>query len=154
MGGNGMVISKYVEGVKEPAYYFGEGKSYSQFRYDDLEVSEHTSSEGMVFISCTVENVSSRDGEEVVQLYVTDELASMLRPAQELAGFYRVTLKAGESKQIHFSVRADQFAFLDKDMRWIVEAGDMTVRIGGASSDIRLTGSFCITDTAYIEGMS
>lgn len=152
MCGNGMVISKYVEGVKEPAYYFGEGKSYSQFRYSDLEMSENTSSTGLVFISCTVENVSSRDGEEVVQLYVTDELASMLRPAQELAGFYRVALKAGESKRIHFSVRADQFAFLDKDMKWIVEAGDMTAKIGAASNDIRLTGKFHITDTAYIEG--
>lgn len=61
-------------------------------------------------------------------------------------------VKTGERKKIHFSMRADQFAFLDRKMRWIVEAGTMTVKVGGSSRDIRLTGTFEITDTAYIDG--
>lgn len=152
MDESGMVISKYVEGTKMPLYYFGEGKSYSSFRYSDLEITKDVNVDGTVEVSCTVENVSDIDGEEVVQLYVTDELASMLRPGQELAGFCRTCLKSGERKRLHFSMKADQFAFLDKDMHWLTEAGDMTVKIGSSSKDIRLTGKFRITESAYIDG--
>ena len=76
----------------------------------------------------------------------------MLRPFQELAGFQRIAIKAGEAKTVHFLLRADQFAFLDVDMQWIVEAGQMAVRIGASSEDIRLTGTFEIENTAGIVG--
>lgn len=148
----GMTIAKYVQGTTEPLFCFGYGKSYTEFTYSDLAVTPQTKADGVVEVSCTVTNIGSYNGEEVVQLYVTDELASMLRPSQELAGFYRVSLRAGESKRIHFRMRADQFAFLDKDMQWIVEAGKMTVKVGSSSQDIRLTASFMIMDTMYIEG--
>lgn len=151
-GGNGMVLCKYVEGTKEPLHYFGEGQSYTTFSYSDLQLTKQVESDGSVELSCVVTNTGTCDGEEVAQVYVTDEMACMLRPAQELAGFYRVTLKAGESKRVHFSMRADQFAFLDQKMRWIVEAGSMTVKVGGSSTDAALTGSFEIADTAYIDG--
>lgn len=151
-GGNGMVLCKYAEGEKTPLHYFGEGLSYTEFAYSDLKVQETAASDASVEISCVVENIGGRDGEEVVQVYVTDEMACMLRPAQELAGFCRVKLKAGERKRIHFSMRTDQFAFLDQKMRWIVEAGTMTVKVGSSSKDIRLTGAFEITETSYIDG--
>lgn len=151
-GGNGMVSCKYVEGKKTPLRYFGEGLSYTEFTYSDLRVTEKAGCRDQVEVSCLVTNTGKYDGDEVVQVYVTDEMACMLRPAQELAGFYRVNLKAGESKRIHFSMRTDQFAFLDQEMKWIVEAGKMTVKVGGSSKDLPLTGAFEITETSYIDG--
>lgn len=151
-GGNGMVLCKYVEGKKTPLHYFGEGLSYTEFEYSELEVTEKAGSKDSVEVSCVVANVGKYDGDEVVQIYVTDEMACMLRPTQELAGFYRVNLKAGERKRVHFSMKADQFAFLNKEMRWIVEAGKMTVKVGSSSKAIRLTGEFEITETSIIDG--
>lgn len=148
----GMVIASYAEGSKEPLYCFGFGKSYTTFDYRDLSVTSVVNAKDWVEAACTVTNTGSCFGEEVVQLYVTDEMASMLRPAQELAGFYRVALDAGESKRVHFRMKASQFAFLDETMQWVVEAGDMTVRLGSSSDDIRLTGSFVISDSAVIDG--
>ena len=135
-----------------PLAYFGEGKSYTEFTYSDLSVTEETDSRGKVDVFCTLTNAGKRDGEEVVQLYFTDEVASMIRPAKELAGFCRVFIKAGESKRIHFSMNTDQTAFLDSHMQWIVEAGEITVGVGGSSEEIQLTGKFVITDTAVIDG--
>lgn len=150
--GEGMTIAKYVEGTKEPLYYFGQGYSYTQFAYEDLELDRKTTAEGGVEISCKITNTGDMDGEEVVQLYITDDQAKMIRPAQELAGFYRVKLKRGQTKRVYFKVRADQFAYLDEEMRWLTEAGTMTVKVGASSKDIRLTGEFEITDSKYIDG--
>lgn len=151
-GGNGMVLCKYVEGSKEPLYYFGEGMSYTTFEYSGLQVKKTVSAEESVELSCDITNIGDRAGEEVVQVYVTDELASMVRPAQELAGFRRISLAPGETKTVHFSMRTDQFAFLDHEMRWIVEAGMMTVKVGASSKDTRLKDTFEILETAYIDG--
>ncbi|GHU88079.1 beta-glucosidase [Clostridia bacterium] len=146
---HGFVLARYNEGTKEPLFYFGEGKSYTEFEYGNLNIS---TADGVSQISCFVKNVGKVDGEEVVQLYVSDELASMLRPYREFAGCKRVALKAGETKTVRFTVRDDQFAFLDKDMRWVVEQGEMTVQVGASSEDIRLKGSFQIEKTRIIEG--
>jgi beta-glucosidase len=146
------VLSRYAEGVPEPLYYVGEGLSYTQFGYRDLTVTEKVSTGGVVEIACTVQNTGSRDGEEVVQLYVGDEQASMLRPYKEFAGAKRIALKAGESRRLRFSLRPSQFAFLNQDMKWLVEAGDMAVYVGASSEDIRLTGAFHIENSAEIEG--
>ncbi len=151
LGNKGMVIAKYVEGEKTPLYYFGEGLSYSTFEYSDLKITEEVSSKEKVNVSCTVQNISNIDGEEVVQLYVSDKIASVLRPVQELVGFYRVFLKAGEKKEVHFSFKVTQLAFLDKNMKWIVEKGDMDVGVGSSSNNIRLKGKFRIADTDFID---
>ena len=97
-------------------------------------------------------NTGERTGDEVVQLYLTDRYASMTRPVKELAGFKRVTLEPGEMVQVVFTVKADQMAFLDRDMRWKVEKGDMDVEIGSSSEDIRLKGEYRITEDAWIDG--
>jgi beta-glucosidase len=152
--GSGMVISRYVEGSKEPLYYFGEGYSYTTFAYSNLKVDNEVKADGVLNVSCDVQNSGDVDGEEVVQVYVTDEVASMVRPAQELAGFYRVRLKAHETKRIHFAMKASQFAFLDTKMRWLVEAGKMTLKIGSSSKDIKLTSGFEISNSAYVDGKS
>ncbi len=149
--GEGMTIAKYAEDEKTPLFAFGHGLSYTKFAYSDLKVTDEVSSDGEVDVTMKIKNVGNCDGEEVLQLYVTDESASMIRPMQELAGFYRVALKKGEKKQIRFKMRADQFAFLDKTYQWIVEAGVMQVKVGASSEDIRQTAAFTITDTAVID---
>jgi beta-glucosidase len=145
------VLSKYTEGDTSPLYYFGEGKSYTQFEYADLSVEEHASTNGTITIQCSVKNTGKLGGDEVVQLYVSDEQSSMLRPYKEFAGAVRVFIKAGETKQVRFTVRPSQFAFMDQDMRWVVEAGDMGVMVGSSSEDIRLSGKFHIDNTSEIE---
>lgn len=150
--GIGMVISKYVEGTKEPLFYFGEGRSFTTFRYDNLQVSGDVEPDGAVEVSVDVTNTGAMDGQEVVQLYVSDEVASMVRPAKELAGFYRVSLKAGEQKTVCFRMKASQFAFLNRDMKWTVEKGTMTLHAGGSSADLPLHASFEILRTSCVDG--
>lgn len=151
-GEEGMVIAKYVEGSKAPLYYFGEGKSYTTFEYTNIQVTDKAEASSILHISCDVTNTGERDGEEVIQLYVRDELASMVRPAQELAGFYRVKLAVGETKKVQFEMKVSQLAFLNTEMKWIIESGKMTVRIGASAKDIRLTETFEITNSAEVDG--
>lgn len=142
---------RYVDSTPEPLYYFGHGLSYTTFAYEGLEISEsEVASGGTVSVSYHVKNVGKRDGEEVVQLYVSDMQASKLRPYQEFAGCARVALKSGEEKRVTFTMRANQFAFVGKDGKWIVEAGEMKVMIGRSSAELPLQGTFNITDTAKI----
>ena len=115
-------------------------------------MTEEVSSGGTAEISVNVKNTGTKDGEEVVQLYIEDELAGMLRPVREFAGCARIRLAAGEEKKVTFRVRADQFAYLDREMRWYTEAGRMKVFVGASSDDIRLEGSFRITDSTYADG--
>lgn len=150
--GNGMTIAKYVENEKTPLYCFGHGLSYTEFSYSDLSCTAEISAGEAAEIRCRVTNTGKLKGEEVVQLYISDMQASMIRPEQELAGFARVSLEPGESTEVCFRVRADQFAFLDKDFNWIVEKGKMEIRIGASSMDIRLRGEFTVTDTKIIDG--
>ena len=147
-----MLLNTYVEGLKEPLFYFGEGMSYSTFEYSNLQVTKEVKLDELLHVSCDVKNVGDRDGDEVVQVYVRDEFASMLRPIKELAGFGRVHLKSGESKQVEFTMKPDQFAFLDNDMNWVVEAGEITVMVGASSEDIRLRQTCLISESAQIVG--
>lgn len=145
------VSARYVDSTTKPLYYFGYGLSYTEFAYSDLKINgANVDPDGEVKISCRVKNIGERDGEEVVQLYVSDIMASMLRPYKEFAGCKRVALKAGEEKEVEFTVRADQFAFIGKNDRWIVEEGDMHVMVGGSSEKLDLSGQFHITKTVEI----
>jgi beta-glucosidase len=145
-------LNRYVEGTTEPLFYFGEGLSYTTFAYENLSATPQIGADGVAQIRFDIVNTGGLDGEEVVQLYVSDEYASLLRPAKEFAGCKRFFLKAGERAAVKFTVRADQFAFLDGDMNWVVEKGKMNVMVGASSEDIRLRGSFDITETKRIEG--
>jgi Beta-glucosidase-related glycosidases len=134
----------YVDGSEKPLFYFGQGLSYTRFEYSNLKLDSEVGSDGKLTVSADIKNVGKRDGAEVVQLYISDELGSLLRPNKELAGFKRIPLKAGEKKTVVFTVKASQLAFLDINMRWKVEAGEMTAMIGASSEDIRLKGTFLI----------
>ena len=137
----------------EPRYFFGQGLSYTTFAYSDLAVSSNEiAPSDSVKICVTIENTGSRDGDEVVQLYFRDVRASMARPVKELAGFKRIRLKAGEKKTIEFEIQASQTAFLDRDMKWKIEKGDIELQIGSSSEDIRLTGNVRITEDKWIRG--
>ena len=87
-----------------------------------------------------------------MQLYLSDPYASMTRPVKELAGFRRVTLLPGERKTVLFRVLPSQLAFLDEEMRWKIERGEVEVQVGSSSEDIRLTSSFRILADSWIDG--
>lgn len=133
----------YIFDETKPAFAFGYGLSYTTFEYSDLRLSEKTiPAAGEINISCKVTNVGKTAGDEVVQLYIRDEVSSIVRPVKELKGFKRISLNPGETKEVTFTLYADQLAFHDKDMNLVVEPGTFKVMVGGASDDIRLEGSF------------
>ena len=151
--GESIGFVNYVDLPHTPRYYFGYGLSYTSFAYSDLSLSaQEVDADGSLQIACTVENTGKIPGDEVVQLYLRDEYASMTRPVKELAGFCRVTLQPGEKKRVSFDVSPSFLAFLDRDMRWKIEKGAVEVQIGSSSEDIRLVGSFCIRNDAWIDG--
>ena len=143
----------YVDLPHTPRYCFGHGLSYTEFAYSDLEIENREIAPGEeTRICCTVENTGKCAGDEVVQLYLRDRFSSMTRPVKELAGFTRVHLEPGEKVRLSFTVRSDQTAFLDRQMNWKVEKGEIDAEIGSSSEDIRLDGFYRITDSALIRG--
>lgn len=143
----------YVDCPHRPRYPFGFGLSYTSFAYAGLEISrkEVPAGEG-VEVSFTVENTGPVPGDEAAQLYVSDVYASMTRPVKELAGFARVHLEPGEKKRLTFSLHTSQLAFLDQDMKWKIEHGQILVEAAASSDDARLSGSFQIDGDLWIEG--
>lgn len=151
--GESIGFVNYVDLPHTPRYFFGHGLSYTQFDYSDLSISkEEIGPSECVDISFRVKNTGSRKGDEVAQLYLKDCYASTTRPVKELAGFRRITLEPEECMTITFTVHASQCAFLDRDMRWKIEKGMIGVEVGSSSEDIRLHGSYRITDDAWIRG--
>ncbi|MCM1098970.1 MAG: glycoside hydrolase family 3 C-terminal domain-containing protein [Ruminococcus flavefaciens] len=143
----------YVDLPHTPRYCFGHGLSYTDFKYGDLKLSgSRVSPEEKLQVSFTVTNTGDRAGDEVAQLYLADRFASRTRPVKELAGFKRIGLQPGESKEICFELDPSQTAFLDKDMRWKVEKGMFDLTVGSSSEDIRLTAKFEIVQDAWVEG--
>lgn len=121
-------------------YPFGYGLSYTTFEYAGLEVSK--TADGNVAVSFDLTNSGSREGTEVVQLYVRDEYSSVVTYDSVLRGFERVSLKPGETRKVKFTLTPEDLQILDKQMKWTVEPGDFQVRVGASSEDIRLTGKF------------
>ncbi len=146
-------FTDYVDMPHKPRYCFGHGLSYTDFAYSDLSLSrKELSPDETLTVSLTVTNTGETAGTEIVQLYLQDVQASMTRPVKELQGFARVSLAPGESRRISFAVHPSQIAFLDRDMKWKIEKGEIHVQLGASSEDIRLEDSFTITDSSYIEG--
>jgi beta-xylosidase len=128
-----------------PLFAFGHGLSYTTFGYDDLSITpDRISTGGAAEISCTVGNRGSRPGAEVVQLYLSDPVASVVRPVSWLAGFARVPLAPGERRRITFRVHADRTAFTGRSGQRIVEPGEIRIGIGGASDNLPLRGSLTL----------
>jgi beta-xylosidase len=129
-----------------PLFAFGHGLSYTTFAYSDLLLSAGSvATDGTVEASCTVRNTGQVAGTEVVQLYLGDPVATVVRPVQWLAGFARAALAPGEAARVTFRVHADRTSFTGQDLTRIVEPGTITVTLGGASDDLPLTGSFTLT---------
>ncbi|WP_082433564.1 glycoside hydrolase family 3 N-terminal domain-containing protein [Flagellimonas eckloniae] len=125
----------------QPLFPFGFGLSYTTFEYSNLEFSKNNiATSETVQVSCMVKNTGEIDGDEVIQLYIRDELASVVRPIKELKGFQRISLKAGEQKQVTFQIGPEELSMLDKDLKRVVESGDFRIMIGASSKDIRLRG--------------
>lgn len=125
----------------QPLFPFGYGLSYTSFEYSDLEFSKNNiNADETVQVSFTVKNTGVVAGDEVVQLYIRDELSSVSRPIKELKGFNRVSLKAGKSQKITFDLGYDELSMLGKDLKRLVETGDFRIMIGASSKDIRLRG--------------
>ncbi len=135
----------YVDETVQPLYPFGHGLSYTTFTYDRLTIApaEATQDE-TVTISLEVCNSGPRCGDEVVQLYVHDEFASLPRPVKELKGYLRLTLEPGERKTVTFHLPVNQLAFYNQDFQLVLEPGRINILLGSSSADIRLRGSFTI----------
>jgi hypothetical protein len=129
-----------------PLFAFGHGLSYTSFEYTDLRIwpGEVPTRDGTAEISCTVRNTGVRAGTEVVQLYLGDPVAQVVRPVHWLAGFARVLLEPGQARRVTFRVHADRTAFCGRDGRRVVEPGEIRVAVGGASDRLDLQGSFAL----------
>ncbi|HTR77021.1 MAG TPA: glycoside hydrolase family 3 N-terminal domain-containing protein [Gemmatimonadaceae bacterium] len=131
----------YVDLTGQPLFPFGFGLSYTTFDYANLAVEPASiGPTDSARVRCTVRNTGTRAGDEVVQLYIHDVLASTSRPVIQLEGFTRVHLAPGEARDVTFTLGPAQVHMLDRDMHWVVEPGAFRVMIGGSSKDIRLRG--------------
>lgn len=123
----------------QPLFPFGFGLSYTKFSYSNLRFNAGLlDSNGTLLVSCDITNTGNRPGDEVVQLYTRDELASVARPVKELKAFERIMLAPGETKTVQFTLPTASFLLLNKDMNWAWEPGAIRIMIGASSSDIRL----------------
>lgn len=127
-------------------YPFGHGLSYTTFTYSDLHISpSHQGVQGDIHISCKIKNTGKTKGDEVVQLYLRDEISSVTTYTKVLRGFERISLEAGEEQTVHFRLRPQDLGLWDKNMNFRVEPGSFKVMLGASSTDIRLHGQFEIT---------
>lgn len=130
--------SNYLDIDNEPLYPFGYGLSYTTFEYSDVKLDKTSMNiNGEITATVTLTNTGRYDGAEVVQLYLRDLVGSITRPVQELKGFQKVFLKAGESKEISFKITSDLLKFYDYDLDYVCEPGDFDVMIGGSSRDVK-----------------
>jgi len=136
----------YVNLSGKPLFPFGHGLSYTRFEYSNLQINPKKARVGEeIQINVDIQNIGATSGEEVVQLYLRDPVASVTRPLKELKGFRRVTVEPNEKKTVTFVLTRDHLSFLDQDLKYVIEPGVLEVMVGSSSQDIRLTGSFEVT---------
>ncbi len=129
----------YADLTGEPMFPFGFGLSYTTFKYSGLRFDKKQLNKNeSTRVYCKLTNTGLYDGDEVVQFYIRDLLASVSRPVKELKGFQRIHLKAGEEKEVTFDIKPELLKMLNKEMEWVVEPGEFRVMIGSSSRDIRL----------------
>jgi beta-glucosidase len=125
----------YVEGKSSPLFDFGHGLSYTTFKYGELKVTVPSGHEAEdVLVSCRITNTGGRAGDEVAQLYVREETASVATPIKALKGFLRTHLTPNESKVVTFHLKQSELAVWGASQEWRVEPGEYTVTVGGDSS--------------------
>lgn len=129
--------SRYLDIPNTPLYPFGFGLSYTTFAYSNVKVSPSSIKKDQEFrISVDVENTGKRAGDEVVQLYIQDEVATVTRPVKELKGFKRISLNPGEKKSVEFALTPDDLSFYNLEMKKVIEPGTFKVFVGGNSVDV------------------
>jgi beta-glucosidase len=139
--------SGYIDLQKSPRFAFGYGLSYTTFKYEELRLSDSVMRAGKnIEVAFTLTNTGKIAGEEVAQLYIRDNVASLVRPVRELKDFKKVALKPGESKTIHFTIDRDKLSFYNQKLEWTAEPGTFTLMIGTASDNIQLQTSFQLAD--------
>jgi len=130
--------TNYLDVPNDPLFPFGYGLSYTTFEYSPMTLSSNTmTASGNITATVTVTNKGSREGTEVVQLYIRDMVGSIARPVQELKGFERISLKPGESRQVTFTIDAELLKFYNKDLDYVCEPGDFEAMIGPNSRDVQ-----------------
>ncbi len=132
----------YVEMSAKPLYAFGYGLSYTTFKYSNLSVTQKDARH--FDVSFDVTNTGNRDGEEVPQLYIHDEVASVAQPMMQLRAFDRKPIKAGETRRFTFNIGPEQLSIVDRDLKEVVEPGDFTVMVGSSSDNILLKGTITV----------
>ncbi|MGA7341321.1 MAG: glycoside hydrolase family 3 N-terminal domain-containing protein [Terracidiphilus sp.] len=135
-------VRKYIDGDGEPLFPFGFGLSYTTFRYDHLTVqAPQSGTHGGIRVTVDVTNTGDREGDEVAQLYLREDVSSVETPLRSLKGFSRIHLKPGETKTESFLVPQEQIEVWNAEHKWAIEAGKYTVWVGG-SSQASLSASF------------
>lgn len=139
--------SAYLDSPNSPKYAFGYGLSYTTFDYSGLNLSKtQIGMNDKITVSFTLKNTGKYDGEEVVQLYLQDKFASLVRPVKELKDFQKIMLKAGDSKTITFNIDKEKLSFYNQQLKWTAEPGDFKLMIGTASDNIKLEKDFSLTN--------
>jgi beta-glucosidase len=142
---NNKFTSKYLDAPVTPLYEFGFGLSYTTFTVSNLHLTATTMSpKGHITATVDVQNTGSRAGDDVVQLYIHDPVASIVQPVRRLRGFQRVTLDAGQTRTLRFTLDKDDVGFYDNTGRFVVEPGAIDVfandrSSGGEQATFRVT---------------
>jgi beta-glucosidase len=135
--------SNYLDVANDPLFPFGYGLSYTTFKYDGLTLSSTKLNSGKSLeVSFTLTNTGAYAGEEVVQLYLKDRVATVTRPVKELKDFKKVSLQPGQSTTVRFTIDKEKLSFFNSDLKWVAEPGMFDLMIGASSADIRLQQPF------------
>jgi beta-glucosidase len=138
---NNKYSSKYLDVSNDPLYPFGYGLSYTTFTYGPVQLDrQQIKKADKLKVSVAVTNSGNYDGEEVVQLYIRDKVASVTRPVKELKGFKKIALKKGETRTVTFELSVDDLKFYNADLKYVAEPGDFVVFVGGNSRDTQEAG--------------
>lgn len=138
--------SAYIDSPNTPRFAFGHGLSYTSFGYSELTLDRPRLAQGgTATLSFTLANTGQAAGEEVVQLYVRDMVASTVRPLKELKGFQKIALQPGERRRVSFTIDGEMLSFFDRHLKWVAEPGEFELMVGSASDDIRLQETLELT---------
>jgi len=131
---------EYLGTTTEPLFPFGWGLSYTSFKYSNLRLSDNNiGTQGTTKVLVDVTNSGQKRGDEVVQLYIRDEVSSVTRPIKELRGCQRITLDPGQTKTVELTLGFDELSFLNRDMKRVVEPGVFDIMVGGNSKELMKT---------------